>query len=118
MTRSERLEQARALAMRPYVLFAFLDQTTDGDTIFVAINPELPSCMAQGETIQEAEEILAEVRIDYIDHLLANGLIVPDPSGPHPVKMNQPDWTLLEPKPIDDDEMTELNLQTSAFAYA
>lgn len=72
-------ETARSLAARPYTLFAFLGKTTTGGTIYVATNPELPGCYAQGDTMQESEDILAEIREDYIAHLLAHNLTVPDP---------------------------------------
>lgn len=74
-------EEALTIANRPYIRFVFLDETTEGDLIYVATNPDLPGCCAQGFTVEEAEAILAEVRIDYVTHRLANGLPIPEP-GP------------------------------------
>lgn len=121
MTKGNKLEEARALAMRPYRFFAFLDQTTDDETIYVATNPELPGCIAQGETMEEAEEILAEVRIDYIAHLLANDLSVPTPKLPRLGRLEIPpspfDYRILSPK-VDEggEETTDLDLQFAVFA--
>lgn len=114
-------ETARALAARPYTLFVFLDKTTSGGTIYVATNLELPSCYAQGDTIQEAEEILAEVREDYIAHLLERGLAVPEPTtlratNYEPIENTPFGYRILEPKPDDGKETADLVLQTAVFA--
>jgi predicted RNase H-like HicB family nuclease len=72
-------KQAEELAARRYSMFVFRDTTTDDEPIYVAINPELEGCFAQGETSQEARENLNAFRVDYIYHLLSHGLSVPDP---------------------------------------
>jgi predicted RNase H-like HicB family nuclease len=72
-------ERAKELAIRPYTVIVFLDETTDGGTMYVALNPELDHCIAQGETTKEAQENLDQFRIDYIEHLLNNNLPVPEP---------------------------------------
>lgn len=72
--------EAEVLANRPYVSLTIRDQTENDTPVYVAYNGELPGCMAQGATIQEALENLAEVRIAYIEHLLDNGLRVPEPT--------------------------------------
>lgn len=79
MANNDLQETARTLAARPYTLFTFLDKTTTGDDIYVATNPDLPGCYAQGDTMQEAVDILVKIREDYIAHLLAHNLTVPDP---------------------------------------
>ncbi|MBL1135889.1 MAG: type II toxin-antitoxin system HicB family antitoxin [Chloroflexi bacterium] len=48
--------------------------------MFLARNPELEGCMAQGETPEAAQSNLLEARIDYIYFLLEDGLPVPDPT--------------------------------------
>jgi predicted RNase H-like HicB family nuclease len=73
-------DKARRLARRPYVLIVFRDVTTDDEPIYLAMNPELDGCMAQGETMQEAQENLNEFRVDLIEHLLAHELPVPEPA--------------------------------------
>lgn len=77
---SEIVENASDLAARPYIVVVFKDKTTDGDFIFLAVNPEIDGCMAQGETMEEAEENLDVVRVAYIQHLLDHGLPVPEPA--------------------------------------
>lgn len=112
-------QQAAILAAQPYVLFAFLDQTTDGDTIYVATNPELPGCMAQGDTMEEAEEILAEVRHDFIAHCLTHNLPVPAPQTIQPVVSSdttEPYARIIEPEADQDERTTDINLQVAFSA--
>jgi predicted RNase H-like HicB family nuclease len=73
-------EQATKLAAKPYTVVIFRDSTTDGDHIYVALTPELDGCVAQGETIEEAQENLDAVRVDLIAHLLEHSLPVPEPA--------------------------------------
>lgn len=113
-------ERAQALAARPYTLFAFLDKTTSGGMIYVATNPELPGCYAQGDTMQEAEEILAEVREDYIAYLLSRNLSVPEPrySQEHVEQHGdgpQESFRVIEPKAQKDTRKAELSMEI-AFA--
>ena len=75
--------QATELAKRHYRTIGFRDETTDGEPIYVAINPELEGCVAQGETMDEAYRNLAEVRLDCIQHLLEHGLSIPEPQFIH-----------------------------------
>lgn len=75
----ELFEQAELLAQRPYTEISFRDQTTEDGIMFVALNPALEGCMAQGETLQEARDNLRLFRVDYIYHLLQHELPVPDP---------------------------------------
>ncbi len=54
------------------------DQTTENETpIFLASIRELPGCMAQGATVDEAMKNLAEVKIEFIESLLEDNLPVP-----------------------------------------
>jgi len=73
-------EQAVELAGRPYTLRIILDDSVEDEPLFVAINPELEGCVAQGETIQEAKSNLDEFRVEYILHLLENNLPIPEPA--------------------------------------
>lgn len=72
--------QAIKLAEQPYSVEVLLDETTEGQPIYVARVPELEGCMAQGETIEQALESLTEAKIDYIQSLLDDGLPVPAPA--------------------------------------
>lgn len=73
-------QQAKELAARQYSMFVFRQTTTEDEPIYVALNPELDGCFAQGETSQEARENLDTFRVDYIHHLLTHGLPVPEPA--------------------------------------
>ena len=120
MTRNSKYQEAEQLAMRPYSLFVFLDQTTDDDTIYVAVNPELKGCVAQGETVNEAEENLAEVRIDYITHLLAHGLTIPEPNilglAPAPKPLDAPVDIKIVELETKGKKSSDLNLEAAVFA--
>lgn len=73
-------EQALELSRLPYTVELLRDKTTDGEYIYLARNPELEGCMAQGLTEEEALANLDEVRIEHIEHLLENHLDVPYPN--------------------------------------
>jgi predicted RNase H-like HicB family nuclease len=76
----DNLEKAKMLASRPYILVVMRDYTTVGDDyVYVALNPEIEGCKAQGLTMDEAQENLEEVRVDLIEHLIEHGLTVPEP---------------------------------------
>ena len=78
MTKTLR-EKAIEISNMGYATDLFIDKTTDGDSLYLAQNPELEGCMAQGETPEEALTYLDEVRVDYIEHLLEHDLNVPFP---------------------------------------
>lgn len=71
--------EAETLAKRPYMLEMRRDTTTSGEYIYIAHNPELPGCKAQGGTPDETIRNLDEARIDFIYFLLEDGLTVPEP---------------------------------------
>lgn len=69
-------------------LKAFLDLDYDVTVVpdvcgtarcYLASNPELPGCMSQGETPDEAVDNLRDARALYIRSLLEDGLDVPEP---------------------------------------
>lgn len=80
-------EQASKLAKLAYTVELLRDKTTDDDYVYLARNPELEGCMAQGLTEQEALNNLDEVRVEHIEHLLEHHLPVPYPS--HAVASSQ-----------------------------
>ena len=69
------------LLHRKYITIIRLGETADGSYCYVAFHPELPGCMSQGETLEEAEENLREATEMVIRHLLSNHLPVPDPAS-------------------------------------
>jgi predicted RNase H-like HicB family nuclease len=64
----------------PYAVEVVPESTTDGMLCYRASHPELPGCMAHGETPDEARENLDDARRLYIETLLAKRLQVPLPS--------------------------------------
>ena len=75
------LKKAETLAERSYQAHVFLDETTDGETVYVAIVPEMPGCIAHGDTVEEALEWLESAKVDHIWFLLEKELEVPQPQS-------------------------------------
>ena len=75
----ENHKTAESLAKRPYQAHVFLDETTDSEPIYVAVVPEMPGCIAHGDTVEEALEWLESAKLDHIWFLLDKNLEVPDP---------------------------------------
>jgi antitoxin HicB len=73
-------EEIRKLSDRKYQTVIKLEEATDGSYCYIAYHPELPGCMSQGNTPQEAEENLREATQMVIEHLVSNNLPVPDPA--------------------------------------
>jgi predicted RNase H-like HicB family nuclease len=73
-------EESRKLGDRKYRTDIELEEATDGTYCYVAYHPELPGCMSQGDTPEEAEENLREATQMVIEHLVSNNLPVPDPA--------------------------------------
>jgi len=77
----DNLEKAKQLANRPYVVEMYRDNTTDGKGfVFLAVNPEIKRCKAQGLTMEEALSNLDDVRIILFEHFLDHNLIIPAPA--------------------------------------
>ncbi len=75
----EMLKRATVLADRPYQKMRFLDRSTDGADVYFALVPELPGCHTHGSTVDEAEELLNEVIVEFIYFMLEDGLDIPPP---------------------------------------
>lgn len=67
------------LAKRPYQAHVFCDETTEGEPVYVAVVPEMPGCIAHGDTVEEALEWLESAKVDHIWFLLDKKLEVPEP---------------------------------------
>ena len=52
-----------------------------GETSYGAYVPDLPGCVAVGETLQEVEELIREAVQFHIEGLREEGLPVPEPSS-------------------------------------
>jgi predicted RNase H-like HicB family nuclease len=74
-------ERAKKLAARDYSYKVLEEELSDGTPIYMAQNPELPGCRAQGATPEEALANLNDARIDYIYSLLEDNLDVPVPTS-------------------------------------
>jgi predicted RNase H-like HicB family nuclease len=74
------LKKAEELSNRNYKISVSIDITTTGETLYMAKNPELIGCMAQGETLEDAISNLKDARLDYIYDSLKDGFNVPEPA--------------------------------------
>jgi len=77
--------KARQLAARNYTVFLIYDGSTEGETGYVLGHPELPGCMGEGETLDEANEDLRDATYGYILLLLEKELNVPMPKSHSPI---------------------------------
>jgi predicted RNase H-like HicB family nuclease len=57
------------------------ERCVDGVFAWVARHPDLPGCMSDGETPEEALSNLADARALYVDDLIERGLPVPQPES-------------------------------------
>jgi len=80
-TTNDLQELAQKLASRPYLTVVLRDETTEGEPIYVAMNPELEGCVAQGDTPEEARYNLNETRIDFIRYMLEDDVPIPEPQS-------------------------------------
>lgn len=71
--------EAESLSKRPYQTQVFRDETTDGEAIYVAVVPEMPGCIAHGDSVEEALEWLESAKLDHIWFLLDKNMDVPEP---------------------------------------
>ncbi len=78
-------EEARKFAKLPYSVSVMQDEATDGTPMLLVSNDELPGCMAQGSTIEDALANLEDARVDYLASLLEDGLDIPIPEQVHSV---------------------------------
>lgn len=76
----ESLSAAKALAARNYQVIVEREVGPEGNAIWVAYMPGLPSCVAEGQSAQAAKSALKTVREDYIYFRLKRGVPIPDPS--------------------------------------
>jgi predicted RNase H-like HicB family nuclease len=63
----------------PYSVVVRRSVTTQGNPVFVARHPELPGCMGQGATPEEAKADLVEARRLVIEDMLESGEEPPKP---------------------------------------
>ncbi|MCY3936532.1 MAG: type II toxin-antitoxin system HicB family antitoxin [Anaerolineaceae bacterium] len=75
----KRLAEAKRYAAQPYSVEYDIDDLPDGTTVITAYHPELPGCMSDGLSKEEAVENLADARLMYIEHLLKFNVPIPEP---------------------------------------
>ncbi len=73
-------EKARRIAQRAYAVHLMRDLSVDGRTVYVAGHPELPGCVADGDTAEEALSNLRVAAVEFIASLIEDGLAVPPPN--------------------------------------
>ncbi|MXX51370.1 MAG: type II toxin-antitoxin system HicB family antitoxin [Chloroflexi bacterium] len=109
-----RLQQAKELAKRAYQVHVFSDESTDGDPGYVASVPELPICMSDGSTVEEAKRNLESAKVDFIYFLLEDGLPVPEPRRLDPyVCVDMSDFSAEEGEPAQLPSAHIVELQTA-----
>lgn len=74
------LDQAKSLAIRPYLVMTAKSETTDGEPIYNARTLEIEGCIGQGDTPELAVQDLRNALVDYIEGLLEDGLEIPEPT--------------------------------------
>ena len=67
------LNKAKILSRQEYRITISYEKLSDGRVIYMAYNPDLEGCMAQGSTQEEAIKNLEQARIDYIYDALEEG---------------------------------------------
>jgi predicted RNase H-like HicB family nuclease len=83
-----------------YAVEVVPDSTTDGMLCYRASHPELPGCMAHGETPEEALENLEDAKRLYVETLVAKNLEIPLPKSAPGVTASRAGeviWTILNP---------------------
>lgn len=73
------LKKAKVLAARGYQIQVQREDGEDGIPVWVAYVPEMPSCVALGDSTESAKEALKIIREDYIYFRLKRRVSVPDP---------------------------------------
>lgn len=100
-----RLNEAKRLAARQYQVRIFADETADGEPGFYAITPEMPGCVSDGATVEEAKENLESARVDFIYFMLEDGLSIPDPQlAMSPVRIDMFEYMGLDLEPCQRED--------------
>lgn len=72
-------EEARRLAARPYTMVIQREIDDDSRVFYIGCHPALPGCKTEASTSKRAEENLDELREEWIQVFLDEGLDVPAP---------------------------------------
>lgn len=66
----------------PYTIAIVHDRDDEGNEGYVAEVKELPGCISQGETIEEAAAHVRDAMADWISVALQDGIEIPEPRDP------------------------------------
>ncbi len=102
--------QAETLAQeRTYFVQILKDETTeDEEPIFFLTVRELPGCSAQGITLEEAFSNLAEVKVDFIESLLEDGLPIPPELPITTTKFALGTSNVYDLTPVEDESLEDI----------
>ncbi len=67
------------LVNNQYVTIISLEKLSDGSSVYFAFHPELPGCMTDGQSPEEARANLDEARRVCLEYLRESGLPIPEP---------------------------------------
>ena len=70
-----------------YTTMVKLQQTTDGGLCYIAYHPELPECISQGETSEDARANLDEATQMVLEHMRQNHIPIPKPQFGYSIQM-------------------------------
>ena len=73
------LKKAEEIAARGYQIQVEKEDEHDGPPIYVAYLPEIPECVAQGDSPEHARAELRIILVDVISYMLESDLDVPMP---------------------------------------
>ena len=51
------------------------------DGVYAAEIPELPGCISQGRTVEEAYKMIGDAKISWLESALEDGVDIPEPAG-------------------------------------
>ena len=69
---------ARLMAQYPHVMTVHAEEIPDYGTVYLARNPMIRGCMAQGDTKDEAVRELEEAKFVYFLSMIEDGLDISD----------------------------------------
>ena len=73
------IRQAEEIAAMDYRVLVDREDDHDGPPIFVAHIAEIPECVAQGASPEQAQAELREILVDVIQYMLDSAIDVPRP---------------------------------------
>lgn len=75
------IKQAEKIAAMDFQIQVDREDDHEGPPIYVAHIAEIPECVAQGASPEQAQAELREILVDVIKYMLDSGIDVPRPSA-------------------------------------